>query len=102
MNGIFIRIDEFLKGSTVTNLSGIRLIFNDSLLFTEECLEWYSILEEESRLSDDDRHGNYIGEIINRDSARHFDFTHVRIYARIVYVLLFVYSERLYEIIQLV
>lgn len=39
MNGIFIRIDEFLKGSTVTNLSGIRLIFNDSLLFTEECLE---------------------------------------------------------------
>lgn len=38
MNGIFIRIDEFLKGSTVTNLSGIRLIFNDSR-FTEECLE---------------------------------------------------------------
>lgn len=25
-----------------------------------------------------DRHGNYIGEIINRGFARHFDFTHVR------------------------
>lgn len=49
-----------------------------------------------------DRHGNYIGEIINRGSARHFDFTHVRTNARIDVVYVSLYSERLYEIIRLV